>query len=64
MFRAMVQDRSDAEILTAVKGNEEALLDGIFDAMAKAFDPSRAAGQSEDLAPGGEQQFQSGMIGR
>ncbi len=46
MFRAMVQDRSDAEILTAVKGNEEALLDGIFDAMAKAFDPSKAAGQS------------------
>jgi putative sterol carrier protein len=46
MFREMVKDRSDEEILTNVKGNEEALLDGIFDAMKEAFDPSKAAGQS------------------
>jgi putative sterol carrier protein len=46
MFRQMVKDRSDEEILTSVRGNEEALLDGIFDAMKEAFDPSKAAGQS------------------
>ena len=46
MFREMVKDRSDEEILTSVKGNEVALLDGIFDAMENAFDPSKAAGQS------------------
>ena len=46
MFREMVKDRSDEEILTSVKGNEEALLDGIFDAMKGAFDPSAAVGQS------------------
>jgi len=46
MFREMVKDRSDEEILTAVRGNEEALLDGIFDAMRQAFDPSKAASQS------------------
>jgi putative sterol carrier protein len=46
MFREMVKGRSDEEILTAVKGNEEVLLDGIFDAMKAAFDPSKAVGQS------------------
>ena len=46
MFRAMIKDRSDEEILTGVKGNEETLLDGVFDAMKGAFDPSSAAGQS------------------
>jgi putative sterol carrier protein len=46
MFREMVKDRSDEEILTGVKGNEEVLLDGIFDAMKEAFDPSKASGQS------------------
>jgi putative sterol carrier protein len=46
MFRAMIKDKSDEEILTTVKGNEEAVLDGIFDAMKGAFDPSAAAGQS------------------
>jgi putative sterol carrier protein len=46
MFREMVKDRSDEEILTGVRGNEEVLLDGIFDAMKEALDPSRASGQS------------------
>jgi putative sterol carrier protein len=46
MFNAMVKGKSDEEILTTVKGNEEALLDGIFDAMKEAFDPSKATGQS------------------
>ena len=46
MFREMVKGRSDEEILTAVKGNEEVLLDGIFDAMKATFDPSAAVGQS------------------
>ena len=44
MFREMVEGRSDEEILTGITGNEEVLLDGIFDAMKAAFDPSRAAG--------------------
>ena len=46
VFREMVKDRSDEEILTGVKGNEEVLLDGIFDAMKEAFDPSAAVGQN------------------
>ena len=63
MFREMVKDKSDEEILTSVKGNEEALLDGIFDAMKSAFDPSAAVGQSAiaqyDLdTPGGLVSYQ------
>jgi len=42
----MIKGGSDEEILTSVQGNEEALLDGIFDAMKEAFDPSSAVGQS------------------
>ena len=63
MFREMVKGRSDEEILTSVKGNEEVLLDGIFDAMKAAFDPAAAVGQSAiaqyDLdTPGGLVSYQ------
>jgi putative sterol carrier protein len=46
MFRQMVEGRTDEELLAGIQGNEDALLDGIFDAMKEAFDPPRAAGQS------------------
>ena len=46
MFRQMVEGRTDEELLGTMKGNEEALLDGLFDAMKAAFDPAKAAGQS------------------
>ena len=63
MFREMIEGKSDEEILTSVKGNEGALLDGIFDGMKNAFDPSKAAGQSAivqyDLeTPGGLVSYQ------
>ena len=45
-FREMVVGRSDEELLAGIKGNEEAILDGMFDNMKDAFDPSKAAGQS------------------
>jgi putative sterol carrier protein len=45
-FQALVKGKSDEEILEGAKGNEEPILDGIFEAMKEAFDPSTAAGQT------------------
>ena len=45
-FKQLFSAKTDEEILTAVKDNEETLLDGIFDSMKSAFDPNAAAGQS------------------
>jgi hypothetical protein len=45
-FREMVKGKSDEELLAGAKGNEEPLLDGIFDSMKDAFDPSKATGQT------------------
>jgi putative sterol carrier protein len=45
-FQALVKGKSDEEILAGSKGNEEPLLDGIFEATKEAFDPSAAAGQT------------------
>ena len=48
-FKAMVKGRSDEELLEGAKGNENALLDGIFAGMEAAFDPSKAAGQTAEI---------------
>ena len=45
-FKAMVKGRSDEEILGGVKGNEDLMLDGLFDSMKDAFDPEATAGQA------------------
>ena len=45
-FKAMVKGRTDAEILSGIKGNEDLMLDGLFDSMKEAFVPEAAAGQS------------------
>ena len=43
-FREMVKGKSDEELLTDFKGSEEQVLDGTFDSMKDAFDPSKASG--------------------
>jgi len=48
-FKEMVKGKSDQELLEGVKGNEDALLDGIFAGMQAAFDPSKAAGQAAEI---------------
>jgi putative sterol carrier protein len=45
-FREMIKGKSDEEILAGAKGNEEPLLEGIFDGMKDAFEPSKATGQT------------------
>ncbi len=45
-FREMVKGRSDEEILAGVKGQEDSLLDGLFDGMKEAFDPEAASVQT------------------
>jgi putative sterol carrier protein len=62
-FKQLVTAKTDEEILTTVKGNEETLLDGVFDGMKAAFDPSAAAGQSAEIqyvidSPTGEMNYQ------
>jgi 2-enoate reductase len=62
-FKALFTAKTDEEILTTVKGNEEVLLDGVFDSMKAAFDPSKAAGQSAVIqyvidSPAGEMNYQ------
>ena len=62
-FKQAFSAKSDEEILALTKGNEEALLDGMFDGMKAAFDPSAAAGQSAVIqyaidTPAGEMQYQ------
>lgn len=44
-FKNLFTGKTDEEILTLTQGNEEALLDGVFEAMRSAFDPSKAVGQ-------------------
>lgn len=48
-FKEFVRSRSDEELLELAKGNEDALLDGIFSGMQEAFDPSKAAGQTAEI---------------
>jgi putative sterol carrier protein len=62
-FKALFTAKTDEEILTVAKGNEEALLDGVFDGMKAAFDPNAAAGQSAVIqyaidSPAGEMNYQ------
>lgn len=45
-FKAMVKGRSDEEILGGIRGNEDSLLDGLFDSMKEAFVPAAASGQA------------------
>jgi 2,4-dienoyl-CoA reductase-like NADH-dependent reductase (Old Yellow Enzyme family)/putative sterol carrier protein/thioredoxin reductase len=61
-FKQLFTGKTDEEILTTVKDNEEALLDGMFDGMKAAFDPSAAAGQSAVIqyaidSPAGEMNY-------
>lgn len=44
-FEQWVKGKSDEELLADVKGQEDAFLDGIFDAMKMSFDPVVASGQ-------------------
>ncbi len=43
-FREMVKGKSDEQLLAAVKGSESQVLDGTFESMKEAFDPSKAVG--------------------
>ena len=43
-FREMVKGKSDEELLAAVKGSESQVLNGTFESMKDAFDPSKAVG--------------------
>ena len=61
-FKQLFASKTDEEILTAFKDNEEALLDGVFDSMKAAFDPSAAGDQSAVIqyaieCPGGERNY-------
>ena len=42
-FKQLFTGKTDEEILNTVKGNEETLLDGVFDSLKAAFDPSAEA---------------------
>ena len=62
-FKQLFSAKSDDDILAMVKGNEEALLDGMFDGMQAAFDSTAAAGQSAVIqyaidSPAGEMNYQ------
>jgi 2,4-dienoyl-CoA reductase-like NADH-dependent reductase (Old Yellow Enzyme family)/putative sterol carrier protein/thioredoxin reductase len=62
-FKQLFTGKTDEEILNSVKGNEEALLDGVFDSLKAAFDPSAASGQSALIqydidSPAGEMSYQ------
>jgi len=62
-FKQLFTGKTDEEILATVKGNEQILLDGVFDSMKAAFDSSRAAGQSAVIqyiidSPAGEMNYQ------
>jgi putative sterol carrier protein/thioredoxin reductase len=62
-FKQLFSAKTDEEILALTKGNEETLLDGMFDGMQAAFDPSAAAGQSAVMQyvidnPAGEMNYQ------
>jgi 2,4-dienoyl-CoA reductase-like NADH-dependent reductase (Old Yellow Enzyme family)/putative sterol carrier protein len=62
-FKQLFTAKTDEEILALAKGNEETLLDGVFDGMKAAFDPSQATGQSALIqytidSPAGEMSYQ------
>jgi len=62
-FQEMVKGRSDEEVLAGVKGEEDSLLEGLFDGMKDAFDPESASGQSAVIqydidTPVGKKSFQ------
>ncbi len=46
VFRKLIKDSSDQEILNITKGSEEIWLDGIFKGMKDAFDPAKEEGQN------------------
>lgn len=62
-FKELFTAKTDEEILAMTKGNEETLLDGVFEGMKAAFDPAAAAGQSAVIqyaidCPAGEMNYQ------
>lgn len=62
-FQGWIKGKSDEEILADAKGQEDSLLDGLFDAMKEAFDPAAASGQAAVIqydikTPIGIQKFQ------
>ncbi len=62
-FKDMIKGKSDETILAGINGNEDILLDTLFEKMAEAFDPSSAAGQSAVIqydieTPTGKAQYQ------
>ena len=62
-FKKLFAEKTDEEILALAKGNEETLLDGVFEGMKAAFDPNAAADQSAVIqysidSPAGEMNYQ------
>jgi putative sterol carrier protein len=45
-FKEAFTGKTDEEIIGLVQGNEETLLDGVFDSMLAAFNPAAAEGDS------------------
>ena len=61
-FQQAFNAKTDEEILALTEGTEEALLDGVFNSMKAAFDPSAAGDQSAVIqyaieCPGGERNY-------
>ena len=61
-FQQAFNAKTDEEILALTEGTEEALLDGVFNSMKAAFDPSAAGDQSAVIqyaieCPGGEMNY-------
>ena len=61
-FKQAFSAKTDEEISALTKDNEEALLDGLFDSMQAAFDPSAAGSQSAVIqyaidSPAGEMNY-------
>jgi len=62
-FKKTFTAKTDEEILAVVQGNEETLLDGVFEGMKAAFDSSKAAGQNAVIqyaidSPAGKMNYQ------
>jgi putative sterol carrier protein len=62
-FRGWIKGKSDEEILADAKGQEDSLLDGMFDGMKEAFDPAAASGQTAVIQydidmPAGKKSYQ------
>jgi putative sterol carrier protein len=62
-FQGWVKGKSDEDLLGDAKGQEDTLLDGLFDAMKEAFDPTAASGQTAVIqydisAPDGVKSYQ------